>query len=224
MEKNLKKVRIIAILLIVVAIVLIAFLGFNEKKNGIWKNLLPEFNLGMELKGIKELHYVLDDSEEEKEVYINSEGNISGVVKDQDANTQVSLETENGETQNAEEPDKTDIEGYTKEKRVIKANEEADINIENFEKSKKIIQKRLETLKVYEYNIRLDAVTGEIVVELPDDDNIEIEQSMISTVGEIEVVDYQTGLLLIDNSHIKKATKLSNYSDGRISIIFTTNI
>lgn len=130
MEKNLKKVRIIAILLIVVAIVLIAFLGFNEKKNGIWKNLLPEFNLGMELKGIKELHYVLDDSEEEKEVYINSEGNISGVVKDQDANAQVSLETENGETQNTEEPDKTDIEGYTKEKRVIKANEEADINIE----------------------------------------------------------------------------------------------
>lgn len=220
MKKNLEKVRIVAILLVVVAVAVIAFLGLNEKKNGAWRNLLPEFNLGMELNGIKELHYVLDDSEEEKEVYIDSEGNIAGEVKSQDSDTQVSLETEDEKTENKE--DKTNIEGYTKENRTIKANEEANINIENFEKAKKIIQKRLETLKVYEYNIRLDAVTGEIIVELPDDDNVEIEQSMISTVGKIEVIDEQTGLILIDNSHIKKATKLSNYSNGYQSYLQIT--
>ena len=223
MEKNLKKIKTIAILLMVVAIALIAFLGLNIKENGTWKSKLPEFNLGMELKGIKELHYILDDAEEDKEVYIDSEGKISGVVaKEQDSNTQVSLETEEGKTENSEEPDKTDIEGYTKETRTIKANNEEDINIENFEKSKQIIQKRLETLKVYEYNIRLDAVTGEIVVELPDDDNVEIAQSMISTVGNVEVIDHQTGLVLIDNSHIKKAAHLSNYSNGYQSYLQLT--
>ena len=140
MEKNLKRIRKIAILLIIVAVVLIAFLGLYEKKNGIWKSILPEFNFGMELKGIKELHYVLDDSEEEKEVYIDSEGNVAGeVAKDPNADTQVSLETEDGKKEEANEPDKTDIEGYTKETRTIKANEEANINIDNFEKSKKII-------------------------------------------------------------------------------------
>jgi len=223
LEKNLKRIRKIAILLIIVAVVLIAFLGLYEKKNGIWKSILPEFNFGMELKGIKELHYVLDDSEEEKEVYIDSEGNVAGeVAKDPNADTQVSLETEDGEKEEANEPDKTDIEGYTKETRTIKANEEANINIDNFEKSKKIIQKRLETLDVYEYNIRLDAVTGEIVIELPDDDNVEIAQSMVSTVGNVEVIDYQTGLILIDNSHIKKAVQLSNYSNGYQSYLQLT--
>ncbi len=214
MEKNLKKVRITAILLIVVLIVLIAFSGFYVKKNGVWNNLLPNFNLGMELKGIKELHFVLDDKEEEKEVYLDSEGNYAGEVKeDNSSDTEVSLETEEGET-SQEQEDKTNIEGYTKETRTIKANEETNITKENFEKSKKIIQQRLETMKVYEYNIRQDTVTGEIIVEVPDDDNIEIEQSMISTVGKIEVIDEQTGLLLIDNSHIKKAGKLGNYSEG----------
>lgn len=65
----------------------------------------------------------------------------------------------------------------------------------------------------YEYNIRQDNITGELIIELPDDDNLEIEQSMISTVGNIEVIDYQTGLILIDNSHVKKATMLASAED-----------
>lgn len=213
MEKNLKKVRTLAILLIVILISLIAFVGFYVKEYGIWKNVLPDFKLGMELKGIKELHYVLDDSEEEKEVYVDSEGNYAGDVKsDTSSDTTVSLETEDGEQTGQEES--KEIEGYTIETRNVKTNEESDITIENFEKAKSLLQKRLETLELYEYNIRQDNVTGEIVVEVPDDENLETEQALISTVGNIEIIDNQTGLILIKDSNIKKATMLGSNSNG----------
>lgn len=211
MEKNLKKVRTIAILLIGVLISIIAFVGIYVKEYGIWKNVLPDFKLGMELEGVKELHYVLDDSEEEKEVYVDSEGNYSGEVLENDSSdTSVSLETENSETVEAQNENSKDIEGYTRETRTIKANEDDVINDVNFEIAKNILQERLETLDLYEYNIRQDTVTGEIIVEVPDDDKIEQEQSMISTVGNIDVIDYQTGLILIKDSNIKKATMIGN--------------
>ena len=212
MERNLKKIRTIAIILIAILISVIAFVGLYVKEYGIWSNKLPEFNLGMELKGIRELHFVLDTEETEKEVYVDSEGNYAGDVLTDNNETQVTLETE-GEDTNIPEENK-DIEGYTREKRTIKANEDNVKTIENFEKAKKIIQKRLETMEFYEYNIRQDTVTGEVVIEVPDDENIGIEQTMISTIGNIEIIDAQTGLILIDNSHVKKATMLDTSENG----------
>ena len=199
MEKKLKVVKTIAILLVAILIAVIAFVGLYVKEYGIWRNILPDFKLGMELSGTRELHYVLDDSEEEKEVYLDSEGNYAGEVASNSSDTTVSLETENGQTENTS----TDIDGYTKETRTIKANEDSSINKENFEKAKNILQKRLETLDLYEYNIRQDTVTGEIVVEVPDDDKIETEEALISTVGNIEITDYQTGLVLKRFKHKK---------------------
>lgn len=213
MEKNLKKIKTIAILLIAILISLIAFVGLYVKEYGIWRNILPEFNLGMELKGIRELHFVLDTEETEKEVYVDSEGNYAGDVLDNDnSSTQITLETDDETV--AEPEENKDIEGYTRETRTIKANEDNVKTIENFEKSKKIIQKRLETMDFYEYNIRQDTVTGEVVIEVPDDDNVGIEQTMISTIGNIEIIDEQTGLILINNSHVKKATMLASAEDG----------
>ncbi len=219
MEKNLKRIRTIAILLLALLIIVGSFLGVYVKKYGIWKNILPDFNLGMELKGIRELHFVLDDSENEKEIYVDANGNYAGDVKsDTSSNTQISLETDDGENvENADsqQEDKTNIEGYTKETRTIKANEEANITKENFELAKKIIQSRLEKMDVYEYNIRLDTLTGEIIIELPDDENLSIEQALISTVGKVEIVDYQNGLLLLDDSHLKKATMLASNQNNQ---------
>ena len=214
MEKNLKKIRIIAVILIAILLCIVAFGGFYVKKQGIWENVIQDFKLGMELGGIRELHFVLDDTEEEKEVYLDSNGNYAGDVKEDSSNTEVSLETEGTTETSNEQEDSTDIEGYTKETKTIKSNNDEDINIENFEVSKKIIQQRLEKLDFYEYNIRQDTVTGEIIVELPDDDNIEVEQSMISTVGKLEIIDEQTGLILMDKSDVKKATMLASSENG----------
>ncbi len=217
MEKNLKTVKTITILLGAILIAVVAFVGLYVKNYGIWRNILPDFNLGMELDGKRELHYVLDNSEEEKEIYVDAGGNYAGEVKEETpSNTEISLDTNDQSAEKTEEPeeDKTEVEGYTKETRTIKANEDSSITKENFEKAKKVIQSRLEKMDVYEYNIRLDSITGEIIIELPDNENLSLEQALVSTVGKIEIIDYQNGLILMDDSTLKEAKMLASNNNN----------
>lgn len=232
MEKNLKRFKTVAVVLIVILISAIAFGGLYIKSQGVWKNALKEFSFGMELDGIRELRFSLDTSETEKEVYVDSEGNYAGDVVEKNETTsspEISLVDENGnptssenaETKSEEQADsKTEekedevLANYKKETRTIKVNEEANINIQNFEKTKKIIQSRLETLDMYEYNIRLDNVTGDLIVEVPDNDNIQIEESLVATKGKFEVVDSQNGLILLNNSNIKNVSATYNNTEN----------
>lgn len=229
MEGKIKKVRTVAIILLSILLSLIAFGGLFIKTYGVWKNILPEFNYGMELGGIRELRFILDTSEEEKEIYLDADGNYMGDVAET-ASSQPTISLENpdtGETQDVtnqvaenavvsettEETSEENIE-YKTETRTIKTNPEERITIQNFEKAKKIIQQRLETINLYEYNIRQDTITGEILVEVPDDGNLQLEEALISTVGDLTLVDYQTGIILIDDSHVKNVSLLgSNEND-----------
>ena len=215
MEKNLKRIRTLAILIVAVLLAIVAFCGVYLKTSGIWLNKLPDFNYGMELSGMRELRFKLDDSEEEKEVYIDSAGNIAGEVindSEDENSSEISLvqdeTTSDGET-NAEEKDDNIPEGYSIEKRTIKVNEDSAINEENFEKAKRKIQKRLEN-STYEYNIRLDNQTGELIIEVPDNDEVEEVETLVTTVGKIEIIDAQNGLVLLDDSGIKNAVSTYN--------------
>lgn len=210
MEKNLKKVRTFAILLIVILISLLAFGGLFVKKGILWNNVLPEFKYGKDFNGIRELRYVVDTSEEDKKVYVDDEGNILGEVKE-DSSTESTLETEEGDDVSKEE---SNVAGYNKETRTIKSNEDSALTKENFEKSKKIIQKRLESKENYDYNIRLDTITGEIIVEIPDNDEVQDLENLVSAVGNIEIIDYQNGLILMDDSLVKSAKVVSSNNSG----------
>ena len=80
MEKFLKVVKTIAVLLIVILVSFISFFGIYIQNNGVWENVLPEYKIGMELGGHRELRFVLDDTEESKEVYVDENGNYKGDV------------------------------------------------------------------------------------------------------------------------------------------------
>lgn len=201
MEKNIKRIKIVTITCIIILLALLAFIGLYVKINNVWENVLPGFNYGIELNGIRELKYTLDTTEEEKQVYVDSEGNIKGVVKEtNESDSEISLET----TEVTEDSTKKQENSEFKiETRKIKTNSEEIKTIQNFEKAKKIIQNRLEKETSYEYNLRLDTVTGELIVEVPDDDNISIVQSAVTTIGKLEIIDEQTGVILLDSSDIK---------------------
>lgn len=228
MEKNFGKAKTIAIILIGILLCVAAFGGVYLKKNGVWKNILPDYKYGMELGGYRELHFVLDDSEEEKEVYVDENGKYMGDVKEdteKSSDTSVSMVDEDGnpvetpeETteENKEETVEENDTGYKKETRTIKANPDEEITINNFEKAKKIIQDRIEKLEngsLNEYNIRQDTVTGEIILEVPDNGNLSSIEALVLTPGKITVTDYQNGLILIDSSHVKKASLLGTTTD-----------
>lgn len=204
MEKVLKRVRVIAILIITLLIIAIGFFGVYAKSKGIWANALPEYNLGMELAGYKELHFELDSTEETKDVYVDENGNYKGDV------------ISNTSTESSEEIAQEDeVEGkYKIENRTIRKNDPSKINIENFEKSKKIIQNRLEKYDLYEYNLRQDSVTGKIVLEVPDDENLDLKASLVATIGTVKFVDSETGLILLDDSNLINASPYSRTNEN----------
>ena len=197
MEKVLKVVRTIAILLIVVLISVASFCGVYVQDIGIWKNVMPKYTLGMELEGVRELSFVLDDSEVTREVYVDDEGNYKGDVVQSMSET--SAEATDASTE-------VDTSKYKTESRLVKANPNELITIENLNETKKIIQRRLEASDQYEYNIRQDSVTGAMVLEVPDDENVELKKALVLTQGRITIEDAENGYILVDDSNIKNAT------------------
>ncbi len=214
MKKILKVNKTLIVLGIIVLISIISFIGLYQKTNGVWKNLLPEYNFGSEIKGYRELHFSLDTTEEEKEVYLDDNGNVLGYVEDgKDAqDTSISLvQDENKENEETEEKKASE---YKTEKKVIKANEEADITIGNFDLSKEIIQNRFKSLSNLEYNIRMDNITGEIVLEVANDDNVSTAQALVTSKGTFDIIDYQTGIVLLDNADLTGVKPIANYEEN----------
>ena len=77
------------------------------KKNKL-KNIIPNYKLGTEVDGIIEYRLIPDDTEEEKEVWVDSKGKIRGYVDDgsendeSDESTEVSTELEETDTEKLE--------------------------------------------------------------------------------------------------------------------------
>lgn len=213
-----KKIKEIILILVVILISVIAFLGIQKKENGVWKNLVADYDYGMDLEGARELKYALNVSEEEKYVYVDENGNIKGeVLKD-------------GTPVTAEE-DATVAEGqveeisYTRESRKIKANSDEKLTKENFEKTKEIIQNRLKNQNIGEYNIRLDDITGKLAIETGNDnEQVKIVQSLVSQIGKFQIIDHQNGLVLMDNSDIKNvSTSYMGQNGYQASLIIEFN-
>ena len=222
-EKRLTKILMsVLLVLISIAVIVIAFVGIYVPKSNKLKNIIPEYKLGTEVDGIIEYRLIPDDSEEEKEVYVDSKGNVRGVVSDgsetaSDSEEEVvdSVEATDTETESEDvaenETNAKDDTGFSTETRTIKKNEDAVLTVENFEKSKNIIEQRLENAGATEYAIRVDKETGNMVIELSQNDDISyLYQVALSSIGEFDIIDYQTGVVLMDKSHLVDATTATN--------------
>lgn len=211
-----KNLKIVIAILLSVLLSLIAFWGVFTKEKGVWKNLVPDYQYGMDLEGARELRYALDDSEEEKYVYVDENGTVMGEVWKDGSATTAEDEASSEEEGQAEETETEEEQvPYAKETRTIKVNSDDKLTKENFEKAKKIIQERLKAQGVAEYNIRIDDVTGKLVVETSNDnENVDLVQNLVESAGKFQIIDYQNGLVLMDNSDIKKVSAISYNEDS----------
>lgn len=211
--KNLTKILLsILLVLISIAVIVIAFVGIYMPKSNKLKNVIPDYKLGTEASGIIEYRFVPDDTEEEKEVWVDSKGKIRGYVDDGTDNNQtddsVTVETDLEESK--EETEENDT-GFEKETRTVRKNEKSSFTEENFEKSKKLIEERLENAGATEYAIRLDKQTGNIVVELSENDDVTyLYQVALSAYGDFDIIDYQTGVVLMDRAHLENASVVTD--------------
>lgn len=76
---------------------------------------------------------------------------------------------------------------------------------ENYKKAKHILEERLKSLKIQNYEIRLDEQTGNMTITIPEDDTTDNMVTNLGTMGKFEIVDSDTNEVLMNNSDIKQS-------------------
>ena len=180
-----KKVKTLTIILIIILLTMVAFFGIYTQVQNRMENQVRDYELAMDLKGARTVR--LKASEEKEEVIKDAEGNV--------------VETEETLTD-----EQLAEKGYTKEEQPV--NRQEVLTTENYLKSKKILENRLENLGISYYEIALDEETGDIIIRLPEDEQVDNIVSNINTVGKFEILDSQTKEVLMDNNDIKLANVL----------------
>lgn len=177
-----KKIKTLTIVLAIVLVTIVAFLGIYVPVQNRMENKVKEYSYTMDLQGARNVRLKVDKSN--KKTVKDSEGK----------------QVEDSENLTDEEITE---KGYVKEETPY--NSQEVLNEENYQKSKQIIEKRLKQLKVEEYNIKVDENTGDIILEIPENDSTDSIVSNIATVGKFEIIDSETKEVLMDNNDIKLA-------------------
>ena len=146
-----KKLKMLTIVLVVILITMIAFGGIYIQKQNRMENIIKNYSYAMDLKGARNIR--LKVNQENKTVIKDSEGK----------------EVESSEDLT---DDKIKEKGYTKEE--IPYNSQESQKEENYKESKRIIEERLKSLKITDYNIKMDESTGDILLEIAENDNIKL--------------------------------------------------
>lgn len=187
-----KKVKILTIALLIILVTMVAFFGVYVQFQNRMENKVKDYSYTMDIEGARQVRLKVDTS-------------VNEIIKDKDGNVIESATDEEIE-QN----------GYTKEEQAI--NTQEVLNVENYKLTRKLIQKRLKELNVENYIIKVDEASGEIVVELTEDDKTDFIVSNLNTVGKFEIIDTQTKEILMNNDDIKSSNVLYNTTQAGTNV------
>lgn len=204
-----KKLKVILIALIVILLTLISFVGIYTKKSNVYKNIMADYLFSKNLKGSRVIQLAVDTST--KEVTYDKDGNI--VEKKDEDNNGDETETNSESTENTEQSDYKTVEEPV--------NPQENLNESNYKVVKKILEKRLKTLNVTDFKVKLNKSNGNIIVEIPEDSQTDDTKSYLSSIGSFEIVDAEDKSLLLDNNDIKKAQVAYNTDTNGTSVYLT---
>ena len=190
---GMKITKLLTITLTIMLITMVSFFGVYTQKRNKMENQVKQYSFAMDLNGARMITLTNTGT---KEVKKDSEGNI---VED-----------------STNEDENTDTSGYTTE--TVNVNSDEVLNIENYKKTKDILEKRLKKLDVEEYNIRLNETTGEIIIELAENDKTDEIISQLTTIGKFEIIDSETKEVLLNNDNIESSEVLYNTTTSGTSI------
>lgn len=176
-----KKLKLLTIILGIILITMVAFFGVYVQVQNRMEDKVKDYSYAMDLKGARNIRLTVDDTTET-------------VIKD----------AEGKEVSDAENLTDEELKekGYVKEE--VKKNSDEVLNEENYKKSKTIIEKRLQKLGVDNYIVSLDEVSGDILIEIPENNNTDSVVSNMGTTGKFEIIDSETKEVLMDNNDIKR--------------------
>lgn len=195
--KSTKKLKLLLVILICIAIILIGFVGIYVKKANKYSNKIPDYKLASDLKGTTIIELSVDDSTDT--VYYDSEGK----------KVESSEITEENEAQ------------YTSKEE--KVNPDENLTQKNYETMLKIVEERLKFLKTDQYKLDLDKDTGMIVLTYEDDYPDDIK-SIIPMEGKLKIIDSNTSDVLLDNSYVKSAEATYASTEQGYSVYLTLKL
>lgn len=169
-----KTLKIVLITLGILLLSIISFIGIYTENKGRMVNVVKNYTLGMDLEGSRRIELDVNDSKET-----------------------IKYDAEGKEISASD----TTTEAARTEERPI--NDETVLVKENYKKAKSILQKRLKTMGVSNYEVRLNEQNGKIVVNIPENDNTDTIVAQLASQGKFEVVDADTNEVLMTNDDLK---------------------
>lgn len=187
------------IILVIILLALISFGGIFIQKTKFVENILPEFKLGAELSGTRNIGLVVSTATDT--IIYDKDGNV--VEKEGERTTKQEVPVNPTETLTEE--------NYRLAKEVI----EKRLN------SIKAVDANLNVKKAVDYyEIKQNEQNGNIVVKIPENSDTDMVLQYMAIKGTFNVVDEQNNVLM-NNSDIKKAQVVYNSTDSGISVYLT---
>lgn len=205
--------------LLIILICAISFGGLYIVNKNKTSNIVPEYQLGMDLYGSRNIVIkVSDDS--------NDSDNLEETTSTQEDSENSDNEEKNDKTSeisNIEESQTQDGEETNNETTESDKNSEETTtpSVEDFKKTEKIIEQRLEYMGVKDYIIRLNEEDGTISLEVPEDSSTDYIAQYCITPGVFEITDKDTSEQLMNNSDIKEA-KVGYYTESSGTSVYLT--
>ena len=194
-NKTLKLLGKISVVVIILLLSLISFAGIYVKDKNAMKNVIPEYKLGTDLYGARNILVKVDDSTTTKKY--DSNGNLVENSSEKDENNENITEVEE------------------------KVNSDELRTAENYETVKNIIEARLKYMNVEDYLLRFDESTGNISLEVPEDSSTDYIAQYTITKGEFKIVDNDTSEVLLSNADLKEAKVQYSTSTSGTTVYLT---
>lgn len=180
-----KKIKILTIILMIVLITMVSFFGVYMQYQNRMENKINGYMYAMDLKGARNIKLTVSNGTQD-------------VIRDANGN-KVETEEELSDEQLTEK-------GYVKQNEPY--NSQDSKTVENYKKTKQIIEKRLSSIGVTNYEISINEENGDILIQVPENSGTDRIVSNINTMGKFEIVDTQTGEVLMNNDDIKLSNVL----------------
>ena len=194
-KKTLKLLGKISVVVIILLLSLISFAGIYVKDKNAMKNVIPEYKLGTDLYGARNILVKVDDSTTTKKY--DSNGNLVENSSEKDENNENITEVEE------------------------KVNPDELRTAENYETVKNIIEARLKYMNVEDYLLRFDESTGNISLEVPENSSTDYIAQYTITKGEFKIVDNDTSEVLLSNADLKEAKVQYSTSTSGTTVYLT---
>jgi hypothetical protein len=200
--EKMKALKRTLIILLIILLALISFGGIYIQKTKFVENILPEYKLGPDFTGLRNIGLKVSDAT--KDIYYDLDGNV---VDEEGKNTTKKVESVNKE-------ENLTKDNYKKAKEIIEK------RLEKIKQVQYTSAGIVENKAIDYYTIKQNEETGKIELKLPENANTDMVLRYVATKGDFTIVDDQDNVLM-DNSYIKEANVGYSSTSSGVTVYLT---